>query len=695
MKKTWSVESTASIYLVLILAGMLAAGHWSPLMGYGLSLLGDYPWPVAVVFICLALAGVLPPVRERIVSLLQGSPGQPAEPLLSSPRILIFSLLAALFSLVCPPVNPMMGDGPMYIYGMDTYFSTTEWMFEIKNPFCVIHTAMHQLLFLLLGQDLYYFVPAAQRAYLVWSVFSALGAVVFFNVLFRVTPVFAKHESMSRTLAAIILTMGTMAIFSGYIEYVTLRLSLFLIFIFVAIRSLKKGASPWLLMSVYIFCIGFYIAFIALGSAIACIVLYRWKQIRERPLNWLLAVVVPTAIFLIMVSFMVDLGDFLRLFYSGGDSLTLENKEDVLYGLFSWKHLLDLANVLLLHSPLNLLAGAWIVFALVRFPGRWSKDRITVLLLFLLGGFAAEMFIFNAKRGIFYDWDIFSYLGVLLPLTAFRLWEVCAPQRVAPRITRAIAVLLPLAVLHLVLWGITLHNRDILVKRLLSLEYSWKGSQMMASGLSDYCVNENYFPRYLLEAAGDNEALRRFLVYRLCRPDGLQHDLMFELAEEWSGKLEVLDLANIGGLLIDKKRFDESIYFMRLATNKAGGPIDRTSASNLALYYKIQNRPAACLFYSVYIPHDVLEIKNPQLYSYFKKVKEQGSFRDTVAMIREMASGQVYNNAIQLFKKASYKAAREEFLAALGLGIDGSRVIPYLKQIKNLQNSAEPASKDR
>ncbi|MFC1537238.1 hypothetical protein ACFL4P_00250 [Gemmatimonadota bacterium] len=688
-KKTWPVEQVAVAYLLLILAMIITAGIHSHSLWYGLGLLGDYHPVVGMVFVLVSLAGFLPALRNRIFLLLQPATIEKGLPVFRSSHILIFSLVAGLFTFVCPPVNQMMGDGPIYVYEVNTYYSPTEWMFGIKTPFCFIDIGLHHLVFLVMGQELYSYLPSARKAYLVWPLVSALGAFVFFNVLFRLVPLLTKDKAISKTLAALVLTLGTMAIFSGYIEYISPRVALLMLFILVAVHTLKKGTSPWPLMILSLFCVGFYIAFVCLGFAALYVIYSRRNEIAQKPLNWLASALVPMIVFLYLISQTVGLREFLSMFLSGEASLAREAGKDVLYGLFSLKHMLDMKNIMILHSPLNMLAVAWIIFALVFFRSRWSKDKISLLLMFLFIGFWCELFIFNAKRGIFFDWDIFSYPAILLPLITFRLWEVCAPEKSRPKIIRATAILLPLALAHLLLWGTTLHKRDFILKRLMRLEYSQQGEKMWASGLSHYCVQENYFPGYLLEYADNNKEIRQYMIYRLSAIS-LENKIvdienLVNLTNRWATKLNDLDLANIGGALNTRNRPDESLYFLRLSTNNEDGTTTVTAAANLAVYYSKQNRPAAALYYLSRLPDDLLSEKNPAFYRTLKSWEKNGGLDDSLKMITTFAAQHVYNNALSLLRKNKLKIAKQELIAAKKLGFDRIRINALIERISNLR----------
>ena len=243
MNKEWPVEKIAISFLLLVLAAMVLLGYSYPVRFYGLSLPADYHPAVGLAFVLFSLAGLLPAVRHRIVSFLQSACDPDEKPLFRSSHIFIFSLVAAVFTLVCPNVNPMMGDGPIYLYDVDQYYSPDEFMFGIKTPFCILDTALHHLLFLATGKELYPYLSSSTRAYFVWSMVSAVGTFVFFIFLFRVIPVLTPDRSRAKALTAVALTLGTMAIFSGYIEYISLRVALLMIYLWVAVRMKRPEAA--------------------------------------------------------------------------------------------------------------------------------------------------------------------------------------------------------------------------------------------------------------------------------------------------------------------------------------------------------------------------------------------------------------------------------------------------------------------
>jgi len=353
--------------------------------------------------------------------------------------------------------------------------------------------------------------------------------------------------------------------------------------------------------------------------------------------------------------------------------------------------LLEFINVLLLHSPLNLLWILWILYALAFERRKWLPDPQAVFLLILLGGFGGLLWLFHASLGVMRDWDIYAPLGLLLAFSAWRLWEVSVPKSLRPRIAGLIAVLLPLAACHLALWSFTLHSSDRLIVRMF--EYakekhylSQRGKEDLASNVSRYCVENNYFPDFLIDHIGADDDIRKFVIYRLSKKD-VNFNFVMRLAERWSDKLEPIDCANIGGLLINRKKYDESLYYLRLSTNRMQheDKIVIPAAYNLALYYSVKELMAPEAFYMLCLPDEYLEKINPAFYQTVKKLEIEGSLEDSVAWAIEFAPREVYSNGLALLKAGYLKSAEQELIAARYLGVDSLKINPILDKIRRLK----------
>jgi len=86
------------------------------------------------------------------------------------------------------------------------------------------------------------------------------------------------------------------------------------------------------------------------------------------------------------------------------------------YSMFSWKHLVDYLNLLVLLLPACILSLA-VVF---RFPLRelWNKSSYRFLITMLIPSLLL-VFLIEPKLGMPRDWDLFSFAGVPLVVTLF------------------------------------------------------------------------------------------------------------------------------------------------------------------------------------------------------------------------------------------------------------------------------------
>lgn len=118
------------------------------------------------------------------------------------------------------------------------------------------------------------------------------------------------------------------------------------------------------------------------------------------------------------------------------------------YTMLSWKHLLDLANLLGLLQPALLLTGVLLFWR----KSSMRQPAYRFLLLMLVGSLGIA-FLFDAKLGMPRDWDLFAFTGiplVLLTLTA----ALDRPQRstvtlraVALTVTLGFLILIPRALI--------------------------------------------------------------------------------------------------------------------------------------------------------------------------------------------------------------------------------------------------------
>ncbi|HUU29423.1 MAG TPA: hypothetical protein VM123_16595 [archaeon] len=678
--REWPVAKIALAYLLLILTVVVLSSLFFPVRVWGLSLLKGFPLYVWVIFAAFSLIGVIPRLRKKVAGLLdpsgrEVSPGAGILRRFTFPIALGASIAAILFLVRCP----IMGDGIDHIYNFLFHQETSR-----HYPFfSAMMSGLYAWTDFLAGEKRAAGPITKEMSFFIWSLVTGLGAGMFTAGLLKLTPLLDRKTGNSLLPAAFVITSGTMALFSGFIEVTVLFNALLVVYILAAVHALEENSAPWPPFVIFFICLGLHASAAALLPSLVWLVFTRREEIRTRPLPWILAIVVPGGLFLGAVFQLMDLKAFLLQFVTGVETLNADSSFEqpfFAYGLFTSTHLLELTNVLLLHNPLNLLMLAWTAYAVIVYRKNVLSDNISMILLLALCSFLVELSLLNAYLGAFRDWDIFSPPGILLPLTAFRIWQVSAPGPAKPALSKAAAVLLPLALAHLVLWEITLHSPDRIASRMVSYVRDGKflpprGMQFLGSHLSIYCVEEDYFPEHIIDFLGRDEESRKFVIYRLCKINRL--DKALELTEKWPEALSLLDYANIGIALTADGLVEQSIYYLRLGYNK--DPYDGPIVRNMATCYLFSKRPAASYFYYLQLPGDRRE-KFKEKYSVQWKYEPE-SDEEALKLQNQIlpeAALDIYNNGMECLNKGFFPGGEQELLASIVLGLDSLNVYQEL-----------------
>ncbi|HUU26939.1 MAG TPA: hypothetical protein VM123_03935 [archaeon] len=688
MRADFPAVGVAKAYLVVVLGLSILAGLLFPVWAWGLSLVGEYPWPVSIFFIVFSLIGLLPPFSRRIRSFFERL-SKPGTPDFRSIHIVIFSLLAAIIPLAFIVSCPLMGDGVGIVYRSYPYLDL-EHSIHRHFPFLTaVIFDLHNILQFFIAVPIN--LAAGDRSYFVWSVIGSVSAFVFTFSLVKIFLLLRERYSSALLLLLAVLTSGTMALFTGFVEVNVICAALLCVFLWMVLRALEKGKFPWIIFSLFFLYLGLHASAVALVPSLVYLIIVQREELAKKPVILVLNLVIPAAVFIFLISRLVDPAVYFSQFISDKEVIDSDFGAAYAFGLFSPMHVLELANVLLLHNPLNLLFLAWILYALVFEWREWIRDRAGVFLLLLLGSFGAILWLFNAVLGVMRDWDIYTPLGLLLPFAAWRLWEVSAPKSMRPRLAGIVALLLPLAACHLALWVFTLHSPERLIVRMF--EYakenrimSERGKEDLASNISIYCMERDYFPDSVLNIIGADPDIRRFMVYRITDRDD-KTDFFLGLAQKWEDRLSPQECAQIGGILLDKKKYDEGLYYLRLSTNRmeTDDKILIEAASYLINYYIDKELSAAVLFYLSRIPDKEIEKINPGYYQAIQMFRNDGSLPESMDLINKLAPEQIFNNGLSLFEAGSLKSAEQELIAARRMGIDSLRVNPILAKIRRFK----------
>jgi hypothetical protein len=420
---------------VLLVAHGLLAGR-DPELLFGLNATRGWPAALRWAWLGLGLAAVVSP---RLREMIAAAAGRVAAPFGRLPRPLRLALLglaafAVLLALRCR--NFYLGDSFHLIHAIPRGL----WVHWNEPLDILLHAAVHRPIAWLTG------AATAEWSY---ALLSALAGVLYLPLPGRIAAELGLAGSARALFVGLMLTGGAMQLFFGYAESYTLCSLTLTAYLLLAARSLRRGTSvvPPGLMAGLAVC--FHPLTLSLGPSLLVLA---WLHPHGRP-GRLLRSIKACAAFALPAVLLV-----LALVGPGGYSLSRLGQVDKPGGgdgkmlvplwktetrfeyktLFSARHVLDVANQLVLTSPLGLPAvGLGLLAA-------WRRRRRLDQAALLLGSAAAGMMIFlclwNPDLGAARDWDLFA--PVAFPLTALGAYLLAA--HLDERDRRTAAVLYPL-----------------------------------------------------------------------------------------------------------------------------------------------------------------------------------------------------------------------------------------------------------
>lgn len=510
-------------------------------------------------------------------------------------------------------------------------------------------------------------------AFVVWTLVEFISAFIFSYAIFGIAVQISRERKHAFYPFLMIVTSGTMVLYTGFIEVTPLYIALLSLYLRESLVSLNENRFSSLLPYLFFLCLGLHASAVALIPGLLLLVILNWRTIRVKPVK-IFHIVLSVIAFVFLIWNLVGLQRYLGQFFSGVEILQGQSEtgiEDV-YMLVSTTHLLELANVLLLHNPLNLLWIIWILFVL---GSRWRlvlRSRQAVFLYTSLFSYAGLLSVFRPVLGMMRDWDIFASLSLILILSAWKSWEIYAEKSKTGACACTVALFIPLCILQLSFWAITVHNPKILLER--TMQYAEQGGRIsrdgrrqLGSNLATYCTDRNYFPEKLIDYIGDMEEARGFTIFRVC--EKRNKELLLKLIHKWSDKLNAGDMANIGGALIVCGDDMEGLYYLRQVKNASDGSMHFTAVKNLTTYYALKRRPAASVYYQSYFPQEQLQKFYPKTANLFASWRASGTYKQSLKDLQNVASMQILNNGIRILEER-FDVGEAEILAAVDMGID-------------------------
>jgi len=357
------------------------------------------------------------------------------------------------------------------------------------------------------------------------------------------------------------------------------------------------------------------------------------------------------------------------------------------YTLFSWNHLVDFLNLLILLLPgWPVLAAALLATRHHKGPRQRSNVYLAVLTLSVLGA----VFILDPKLGMPRDWDLFSFAGIPLAVAAYHL-TTDGPARVWLRSAAALSLVLGLFVL---------------IPRVLDQSLTDHGTERFKSYLSlDVAKSRNGWPQLATyyrshgdTAAADATIARwkslnpdvvmlesaRRLFYRerkVREATALGHEIVKAAPTSADG------YALLGMCYLVQQQYDSALAYLKIADGLR--PDNYDVLNNLGYIYQHRRdfaQAEKALRRSVYLN----SANTAAVYNLARLYRDMGRGREyakylTMAASNEKASPNVLIEAGDYYAATgSFERAAATYRRALGLGGDTSHIRQQIQRYPRL-----------
>lgn len=281
----------------------------------------------------------------------------------------------------------------------------------------------------------------------VYWILSALAGVVFVWLLLGLAGWLGRNRTERVLLVGLVLTLGTMQLFFGYIENYSLMTAGVLLYAWLALRALYgKVALVWPATALA-FTHALHPSTIILAPSLIylAVLLVVRRPAYTNAISWrraLLSVTVPYAVVFVGVVALLTAGNhglaaLLGVdFPGGGDRKWFVPLFEVTtrwqhYTMFSWAHLVDILNQQLLSAPL--IWSSLIVVALLAWRKLPRGEPAFRLLALMAGSYLLLTLTWNPDYGGQRDWDLFSPAAVPAALLLAYTLPRVLPERGALR----------------------------------------------------------------------------------------------------------------------------------------------------------------------------------------------------------------------------------------------------------------------
>ncbi len=306
-------------------------------------------------------------------------------------RIIFIAIMTALFIIFAAPTH-FLGDGYPLLNNIASDTGT------------FIKWSERGVSWILLGVQSLIGPKNIDNALTAFRIISVASGIITIWIFFLIAEI-AGSNDIKRFLIFIILTFSAVALlFFGYVESYPILWIGFSAFLYFSLKYMKTGQGLWWAFLFLLFDIFIHLQSFVLVPAFIYLLLCRGygRNIYNHYKTWFIGsgIIIAAAILMIFIyKYSTDLyfeNIFLPLFV--GKPIY------PVYSLISRPHLLDIANQLLLLSPLLPL----LIVLSIKYISRTVRHKETIFLALSAVGSLIFLFIIDPKLTMARDWDLFS-----------------------------------------------------------------------------------------------------------------------------------------------------------------------------------------------------------------------------------------------------------------------------------------------
>lgn len=379
---------------------------WHPGYMWGVDFLAYYPFWQGIVVCFLSMAIFFLPqyantVLHQIVLCTSGL------------RLIGLFILAGICFVVFQTPTHLLGDGALFLRELATLQDNQTWSRPNRSP--VVYALI---------ENIYHTYPITPL--LTYQIYSWISGFVYLYTVIFFSKKIGQNKVETALLLCALLSSGIVIQFFGYVENYVLLFPAILMFLLLGLLALQNkchififSAFTGILFPIHFVTFAFLPAF--------CVVLY-FVIFKLQTTKLLIHLVKSVFCFLITLSvsaflFVIVRFDFLSYLQEPKPAHLLSFFDfETAYVFFSFAHVLDMVNLLMLISLFSLMVLCFLL-PKWKFVPSYSNLFLFGATLFPMGMVAVA----NPEIGFFRDWDAFLLLPYLSPFFFFFSYVIIVP----------------------------------------------------------------------------------------------------------------------------------------------------------------------------------------------------------------------------------------------------------------------------